>query len=89
MCIRDSANPEDYRIYFEVAPTDGAVIEITDEDSNGMPIGLTTRLHTADTEGDYSLRIRVIRSPDKSAPTAEQAGGEVAIEGVFKMYLRR
>ena len=83
------ANPEDYRVYFSISPNNVATIDVMDKDSNGMPIGLETRLTTSNQEGDHTLKIQLVRSPDKSATTAAQSGGDIAIEGEFKLYIRQ
>jgi len=82
------ANPNDFQVFFTLSDPN-VKVEIMDEDDNGMPIGLTTRVTTGSQEGDYTMKIQVVKNGNKSnAGTAEEAGGEIAIEGDFKVYVR-
>ena len=82
------ANPDDFQVFFTLS-NPNVEVEIMDKDNNGMPIGLSTRVTTGSQEGDYTMKIQVVKNGTKSnAGTAEEAGGKIAIEGDFKVYVR-
>ncbi len=82
------ANPNDYQVFFTLSDPN-VDVKVMDKDDNGMPLGLSTRVTTGSQEGDYTMKIQVVKNGNKSnAGTAEEAGGEIAIESEFIVYIR-
>lgn len=73
---------EDYQIFYKVSGAN-TTISYDDIDDDGNPIGLTTRLTTADA-GSLNLEVTLRQKPDKSAQGVadgdiSNAGGETNI----------
>lgn len=83
-------NPNDYQIFFTLSDPQMVDIDIMDKDDNGMPLGLSTRVTTGSQEGEHTMKIQVVKNGNKSnGGTAAEAGGEIAIEGEFEIYIRK
>ncbi|WP_266203455.1 hypothetical protein [Pontibacter kalidii] len=86
--IREEA--EDHEIFFEVSEDLVVVQKIIPEDfdSNGRPVGLTTRMVTGNAGGTGDLKITLKHQPDLKNDESDITVGETDVAATFKVTIQ-
>ena len=91
--IRDEG--VDYQVFMQVSPDNVfQTFEYTDQDMNGQPIGLNSNMVTSERFTSGTLKVSLIKNPDKSVPyiVGENLpvgiGGEKIIEATFDVVIQ-
>ncbi len=82
----------DHQFFYSLSGDAEATITYQDQDTNGQPLGLATRLSTANAS-QGQLKITLRHEPDKSASGVANgdianAGGETDIEVLFELLIQ-
>lgn len=87
-----AAEQEEHQFFYSVSAGANLVVDYTDQDANGNPVGLSTTYTTGDTSNGI-LTVILRHEPDKNATGVKEgdptnAGGETDIEVTFPINIQ-